>query len=187
MAVALVALAAVSFLPFGHAVSVNSFTLDKASYNPGDSGKATITVYNDKLSLIRITSMDLNLNYYYSDGRIYTQDFITPTLSMNVSAAATSQPVSVQFNLPSSISVGYFTPSISVSYQVLGPNGFSNDRQMNSNASSPLQVSGASAVASVQTMMYLFVAATVLFAGTACYFAVKYWNVKGPTTRSKAN
>ena len=181
------ALVVLSFLPSGHAVSVNNFTLDKSSYNPGDSGKATITVYNDQQSLIRITSVDLNFNYYYSDGRIYTQDFVTPAMSLNVSAATTSQPVTIQFNLPSGISVGYFTPSIHVTYQVLGQTGFGPDRGLDNNASTPLQVSAASAVAGVQTMMYLFVVATVLFAGMACYFAVKYWSLKGPTTRSRTN
>ena len=183
----LVVLVALTFLPSGHAVSVNNFTLDKSSYNPGESGKATITVYNDQQSLIRITGVDVNFNYFYSDGRIYTQDFITPAMGLNVSTATTSQPVTVQFNLPSGISVGYFTPSIHVTYQVLGQTGFGNDRGLDSNASTPLQVSAASAVAGAQTMMYLFVVATVLFAGIACYFAVKYWSTKGPTTRSKTD
>ncbi len=183
--VIVVVIAAVTLFPAGHAVSVNNFTLDKSSYNPGDSGKGTITVYNDQQSLIRITSIDVNFNYFYSDGRVYTQDFITPTLSMNVSSATTSQPITVQFNLPSGISVGYFTPTISVSYQVLGQTGsFGNTRQANSNASTPVLVSGASAVASAQTMMYLFVVSTVLFAGIACYFAVKYWAAKTPTGRT---
>ena len=161
---------AITALPSSHALSATNFTLDKSSYNPGDSGTAKVTVYNDQQNLIRITSVDISFNYYYQDGRVYSQDFISPALSMNVSSSTSSQPISVQFNLPSTIAVGYFTPSISVSFQSLNGGTFSNDRQGNLAGSTSLLVSSTS---SSQTLMYVFVATTILFAAIAAYFAFK--------------
>ncbi len=179
---ALVALVMVS-LPSVFAVSVNTFSWDKSSYNPGDSGTAKLTVYNDQQSLIRVTSIDISFSYYYQDGRVYSQDFISPALSMNVTQGTSSQPISVQFNLPSNIATGYFTPGITVSYNVLSGSTFGNTRQANSAASAPLLVSSASA----QTTMYVFVATTVLFAAVAGYFAMRYFAVKAPANRSRNN
>ena len=177
---AAVLLAMVS-LPSGFAVSANTFSWDKSSYNPGDSGTAKLTVYNDQSSLIRVTSVDISFGYYYQDGRVYSQDFISPALSMNVTQGTSSQPINIQFNLPSNIATGYFTPSITVSYNVLNGGTFGNTRQANSAASAPLLVSSASA----QTTMYLFVATTVLFAVVAGYFAMRYFAVKAPANRSR--
>ncbi len=170
-------------LPSAFAVSVNTFSWDKSSYNPGDSGTAKLTVYNDQSSLIRVTSVDITFSYYYQDGRVYSQDFISPALSMNVTQGTSSQPISVQFNLPSNIATGYFTPSITVSYVVLNGGTFGNPRQADSAASVPLFVSSSS----TQTTMYLFVATTVLFAAIAGYFAMRYFAVKAPANRSRNN
>ena len=168
-------------LPSAFAVSVNTLSWDKSSYNPGDSGTAKVTVYNDQSSLIRVTSVDISFAYYYQDGRVYSQDFISPALSTNVTQGTSSQPINIQFNLPSNIATGYFTPSITVSYNVLNGGTFGNTRQANSAASAPLLVSSASA----QTTMYLFVATTVLFAVVAGYFAMRYFAVKAPANRSR--
>jgi hypothetical protein len=174
----------ITVLSSAHAVSASNFTLDKSSYNPGDSGQATITVYNDQPSLIRITSIDLNLNYYYTDGRVYTQDFVTPALSMNVSSATNSQPITIQFNLPSGIAVGYFVPHMTVSYNVLNGGTFSQTRASGSDAGTPLLVSTST---STQTMTYLFVATTILFAVVASYFALRYFAIKAPANRTRTN
>ena len=102
---------------------------------------------------------------------------------MNVTQGTSSQPISVPFSLPSNIATGYFTPSITVSYSVLNGGIFGNPRQADSPASVALLVSSASA----QTTMYLFVATTVLFAGIAGYFAMRYFAVKAPANRSRNN
>ena len=175
---------AITILPSARAVNASNFTLDKSSYNPGDSGTATITVYNDQQSLIRITSIDLNFNYYYTDGRVYTQDFVTPALSMNVSSASNSQPITIQFNLPSGIATGYFIPHMTISYNVLNAGTFSQTRQSGSDAATPLLVSNST---STQTMTYLFVATTILFAVMASFFALRYFAIKAPANRTKTN
>ncbi len=182
LSVAAVLLAVVS-LPSAFAVSVNTFSWDKSSYNPGDSGTVKLTVYNDQSSLIRVTSVDINFGYYYQDGRVYSQDFVSPALSMNVTQGTSGQSISIQFNLPSNIATGYFTPSITVSYNVLNGGIFGNTRQANSAASVPLLVSSAS----TQTTMYVFVATTVLFAVIAGYFAMRYFSVKAPVNRPRNN
>ena len=174
----------ITVLPFAHAVSASNFTLDKSSYNPGDSGTATITIYNDQPSLIRITSIDLNFNYYYSDGRVYTQDFVTPALSMNVSSATNSQPITIRFNLPSGISVGYFIPLMTISYNVLSGGTFGQTRQANSDSATPLLISTST---SAQTMTYLFIATTILFAVIASFFALRYFAIKAPANRTRTN
>jgi hypothetical protein len=181
LAVLLVTLTTISFV---HAVPATNFTLDKTSYNPGDSGKATVSFFNDQGVLIQITSVDISFNYYYSDGRVYAQDFISPALSMNVSAAATSQPITIQFNLPSGLAAGYFNPQIRVTYNDLNGGVFNGPNQDNTRASSPLLVSSST---STQTVMYLFVAATVLFAVLASFFAIRYYAAKTPANRSQTN
>ena len=183
LTLAIVAIA-LAVLPSSHAVSTSNFTLDKSSYNPGDSGKATVIVNNDQASLIRITGIDLSFNYYYSDGRVYTQDFTSPNLSMNVSSGGNSQPITVQFQLPSNIAVGYFTPNVQISYNVLLNTGqFGGNRQANNAATAPVLVASTSA----QTIEYLFVATTVMFAVIAGYFAMRFFAVKAPANRSRDN
>ena len=185
--VLLVALAIVigtlAVLPSAHAVSATNFVLDKSSYNPGDSGTASITFSNDQGVLIRITSVDLLLSYYYQDGRVYSQDFVTPALTVNVTSGSSSQPISVQFNLPSSIATGYFTPHITVTYSDLNGGSFSGPNRDNSDATAPLLVASTSA----QTMTYLFVATTVLFAVLGFYFAGRYWSAKKPESNIQSS
>ena len=174
-----------TLLPSAHAVPATNFVLDKSSYNPGDSGKAMISFYNDQGSLIRITSVDMSLNYYYQDGRVYSQDFITPALSMNVTNAAVSQPITVQFNLPSAIANGYITPTITVTYNIFNGPSFGGPNQDTSRATTPLLVT--TSTSSVQTLAYAFVGTTILFAVIAFYFAARYWTNKSPANRSRTD
>ena len=163
-------------LPSAHAVPATNFVPDKSSYNPGDSGTASTTFYNDQGVLIQITSVEVALDYYYQDGRVYHQVFTSPALSQNVTSGTPSQPINVQFNLPSSIATGYFTPSITVTYRNLNGASFSDPNRDTSRATAPLLVASTSA----QTMTYLFVATTLLFAVLGFYFAARYWSAKKP-------
>lgn len=172
-----------ALLPSAHAVSATNFSLDKSSYNPGDSGKAMITFNNDRGVLIQIISVSMSINYYYQDGRIYTQSFTTNGLSMNVTAGANSQPVTVQFSLPTTVATGYVTPSIQVTFNTLNGPSFQGPEHDNSDAPTPLLI----ASTSTQTMMYAFVATTVLFAAIASYFALRYYSNKSTTSRPKTN
>ena len=176
--------ATLTAIAFAHAVPATNFILDKSSFNPGDSGKATVSFVNDQGVLIQITSVDISFNYYYTDGRVYIQDFISPALSMNVSSGATSQAITVQFNLPSAIASGYFIPHITVTYNDLNGGVFTGPNQDTTRAQTPLLVSTST---STQTMMYLFVATTILFAVVAGFFALRYYAAKTPANRPQTN
>lgn len=180
-----IALFAICFtlLPSAHAVSATNFTTDRSSYNPGDSGKATITFTNDRGTLIQITSVTMTINYFYQDGRIYSQAFTTTGLSMNVTSGAISRPITVQFSLPSTVATGYVTPSMTVYFNTLNGGSFQGPDHDNSDAPTPLLI----ATTSTQTTMYAFVATTALFAALAFYFAIRYYSAKGTTSRPRTS
>jgi len=172
-----------TILPSAHAVSATNFALDKSSYNPGDSGKAMISFTNDRGVLIQITSVTMTINYFYQDGRIYSQVFTTTGVNMNVSSGAISQPITVQFSLPSTIATGYVTPSITVFFNSLNGPSFQGPDHDNSDAPTPIFI----ASTSTQTTMYAFVATTVLFAALAFYFAMRYYGTKNTTSRPRTS
>lgn len=178
-------MALVVLLPSASAVTLNSFSLDKSSYNAGDQGTATLVFFNDEGALIRITSVDLSFNYFYQDGRVYVQDFIVPGLSMNVTDSTLSQSINVKFSLPSDIASGYFVPSIRVTFnELVNPGSWSGSRQDNMAATRPLYVQSLQYQSAV-TLQYLFIVTTVLFAGVAFYFAMRYFALKTPTRNDK--
>ncbi len=172
-----------TLLPNGHAVSATNFTLDQSSYSQGASGKAVISFTNDQGILIQITTVTMTINYYYQDGRIYNQAFTTTNINMNVSAGATSQPITVQFSLPSTVATGYVTPSITVTYNTLNGQSFQGPQRDNSDAPTPLLI----ASNSTQTVMYAFLATTILFGVLALYFATRYWSTKNTNNPQRTN
>ncbi len=170
--------------PAVSAVSLNNFTTDKSGYNQADTGTATIVFLNDQGALIRITGVDLSFNYFYQDGRIYSQDFAVTGLSMNVTNNSLSQPIMVKFSLPSDIAGGYFTPNIQVTFNQLTQGGtWSGDRHDNMAATKPLYIQSQyqTLYQSAQTVEYVFIAAAVLLMGTTGYFALRYWSTKKPS------
>ncbi len=175
----------VVLLPSASAVTLNTFSLDKSSYNTGDQGTATLVFFNDEGALIRITSVDLSFNYFYQDGRVYVQDFIASGLSMNVTDSTLSQSINVKFSLPSDIASGYFVPSIRVTFnELVNPGSWSGSRQDNMAATKPLYVHSLQYQSAV-TLQYLFIVTTLLFAGVAFYFAMRYFALKTPTRNDK--
>ncbi len=183
LSLALVTLAIVA-LPSASAVSLNNFGLDKSAYNSADQGTATLVFYNDQGALIRITGVSLNFNYFYQDGRVYSQGFSVAGLSMNVTSGSNSQPIPVKFSLPSDIAGGYFTPSIQVTFnQLTNPGIWGGDRQDMMDATKPLYVQSPyqTLFQSAQTVEYTFIVATVILMATTGYFALRYWTSKGPT------
>ena len=176
-----VATALMALIPATQAVSLNTFTLDKSSYNPADIGTATTVFLNDQGALIRITAVMMTFNYYYQDGRVYTQSFQVTGMSMNVTNGSYSQSISVKFSLPSDISNGYFLPSFQVTFNQLTAGGvWSGDRQANMDATKPLYIQSpyVGLYQSAQTIEYVFVLATVLAMATAAYFAIHYYGSK---------
>jgi hypothetical protein len=174
--------------PTVSAVSLNTWTTDKSSYSQADTGTATVTFLNDQGALIQITAVDISFNYFYQDGRVYSQDFIVTGLSMNVTNNALSQPIGVKFSLPSDIAGGYFTPNIRMTFnQLSGAGAWSGDRQDNLAATKPLYILSQyqTLYQSAQTIEYAFIAASVLLLGTTGYFAMRYWSTKKPNNPAK--
>jgi hypothetical protein len=167
-----------TLIPSSHAVSATNFTLDRSSYNPGDYGKATVSFINDRGVLIQITTVTLSFDYFYNDGRVYTQTFTTTSVNMNVSVGATSQPIAVTFNLPSTVATGYFRPTITVFFNTLNGGTFQGPEHDNTDAPTPLLI----ASTSIQTELYAVIAATILFGALAIYFAMRYENAKRLTS-----
>jgi hypothetical protein len=176
------AIALLTALPSVNAVSLNSFTTDKTSYNASDTGTATLTFLNDQGALIRITAVTMSFNSFYQGGQVYTQNFPVTGLSMNVTNGSNSQPIQIKFSLPSNIAGGYFVPSFTVTFNQLTNAGtWTGDRQANIDASTPMSIN--SQYQSAQTIEYIFILGTVLAMVLASYFAVKYYSVRPTTTR----
>ncbi len=177
---ALMGLAALAIVlsPAAFAVRVNSFSTDKSSYVGGDTGTANIVFTNDQGAKIQITGATMTFDYYYQDGRLYTQTFTQSGLSMNVTDGSTSQPVAVKFSLPADIAAGYFAPTVQVTFlQLLNTGSWSQPRNDNGAATSPLLVQSAQYQSTV-TLQYVFIATTVLFAALAGYFAIRHQSPK---------
>ncbi len=180
------ALFALSTLPSASAITINTFTLDKPSYNPGDTGQASIIFFNDRGTLIRITAVTMSFSYFFQDARVYAQDFVVSGLSMNVSDASLSQPIIVRFSLPSDLAGGYFVPTVRITFnELVNPSTFGGPRAETMDATKPLLVESQYKVLlqSAQTIEYLFIVATVVLMGTTLYFAMRYWSTKGTMTR----
>ncbi len=176
------AVIAIVLSPTALAVSVNSFSTDKSSYVGGDTGTANIVFTNDQGAKIQITSMTMTFDYYYQDGRVYTQTFTQTGLSMNVTEGSTSQPIAVKFSLPADIAAGYFRPEVQVTFlQLLNTGSWSQPRNDNGAATSPLLVQSAQYQSAV-TLQYLFIATTVLFAALAGYYAIRHQSAKKLTS-----
>ncbi len=174
------AVLAIVLSPTALAVSVNSFTTDKSSYTGGDTGTANIVFTNDQGAKIQITTAAMAFNYYYQDGRVYTQTFSQTGLSMNVTDGSNSQTIAVKFSLPVDIAAGYFSPTVQVTFlQLLNTGSWSQPRNDNGAATSPLLVQSAQYQSAV-TLQYVFIATTVLFAALAAYYAMRHQSLKKP-------
>ncbi len=175
------AVLAIVLSPTALAVSVNSFTTDKSSYVGGDTGTANIVFTNDQGATIHITSVAMTFDYYYQDGRLYTQTFTQTGLSMNVTNGSTSQPIAVKFSLPADVAAGYFSPEVQVTFlQLLNTGSWSQPRNDNGAATSPILIQSTQYQSAV-TLQYVFIATTVLFAAVAAYFAVRHQSPSKPS------
>ncbi len=173
------AVLAIVLSPTALAVSVNSFSTDKSSYLGGDTGTANIVFTNNERAKIQITSVTMTFDYYYQDGRVYTQPFTQSGLSMNVTDGSTSQPIAVKFSLPIDIAAGYISPQVQVTFQQLSNGSWGPLMNDSGTATSPLLVQSAQYQSTV-TLQYVFIATTVLFAALAGYYAIRHQSPKKP-------
>jgi hypothetical protein len=96
-------------IPFVQAATITVCTFDKDKYNQGETGYITVTIYNDEETKIRVTELTATINYYYTDGNVYTQKFYTnATLPEEIhQGEGNSGNFYIPFSLPTNIASGY--------------------------------------------------------------------------------
>jgi hypothetical protein len=88
--------------------TITTCTFSKDSYNQGDTGYISVTVYNDKEETIRVIELTAAINYYYEEGNIYIQTFYAPTDDLPVEIEpGQTETFTVPFSLPTDVAPGY--------------------------------------------------------------------------------
>jgi len=95
------------FLPFVQATTITVCTFDRDTYEQGETGYITVTIYNDEDSRIRVTGLTAAINYYYDDGNVYVQTFYTYAALPAVIQPGSSSNFTIPFSLPTNIASGY--------------------------------------------------------------------------------
>lgn len=89
------------------AATITSCNLDREMYSQGETGYITVTIYNDKSEVIRVTELTATIDYYYVDEGIYVQTFFTDTtLPIEIQRGETGT-FQIPFSLPTNIASGY--------------------------------------------------------------------------------
>ena len=94
-------------IPFVQAATITACTFDKDTYNQGETGYITVTIYNDKDKEIRVTELTATIDYYYSEGNVYMQKFFTDTTLPVEIQQGQSSTFNIPFSLPTNIAPGY--------------------------------------------------------------------------------
>ena len=94
-------------IPFVQATTITACTFDKDTYNQGETGHITVTIYNDEDSKIRVTGLTATINYYYDDGNVYIQTFYTDATLPDEIQPGNSSSFTIPFSLPTNIASGY--------------------------------------------------------------------------------
>jgi len=94
-------------IPFVQATTITACTFDKDTYSQGETGHITVTLYNDDDGKIRITELSATINYYYTNGNVYTQKFTTNATLPAEIQPGNSSTFYIPFSLPTNIASGY--------------------------------------------------------------------------------
>jgi hypothetical protein len=94
-------------IPFVQATTITACTFDKDTYNQGETGHITVTIYNDDDGKIRITELSATINYYYTDENAYMQKFSTNATLPSEIQQGNSSTFYIPFSLPTNIASGY--------------------------------------------------------------------------------
>ena len=90
------------------AATITTCTFNKETYNQGNSGYITLSVFNDEEETIRVTELTATINYYYEEGTIYIQTFYAPTDDLPVEIEpGQTDTFTIPFSLPNDIAPGY--------------------------------------------------------------------------------
>ena len=94
-------------IPLVKATTITSCTFDKESYNQGETGFISVSITNDQEYKIRITELTATINYYYYDGRAFSQKFETNDSLPVVIQQENLIILNIPFELPEYIASGY--------------------------------------------------------------------------------
>ncbi len=94
-------------IPFVQAATITACTFDKDTYNQGETGYITVTIYNDEETKIRVTELTATINYYYTDENVYIQKFYTDATLPEEIQQGNSGNFYIPFSLPTNIASGY--------------------------------------------------------------------------------
>ncbi len=108
-------------IPFVQASTITSCTLDKDTYNQGEAGYITVSIYNDENEKIRITELTATINHYYVDGNEYYQKFFTDETLPTEIPQGESETFNIPFSLPTVIAPGYLNIQVRATSEKWGP------------------------------------------------------------------
>jgi len=105
--IVLLAFVGLMILPIvAQAATITVCTLDRDTYHQGETGFATVTIYNDKENKIRVTELTATIDYYYTDETVYLQGFFTnATLPVEIQQGQSST-FHIPFSLPTNVASG---------------------------------------------------------------------------------
>jgi len=168
--------------------TITTCTFDKDAYRQGEIGYITISIYNDKVTKIRITELTATINYYYTDGNPYLQLFSTnATLPAEIQQGYSSI-LYIRFSLPTNIASGYTNVHVKAKTEQWNSQGetwFGSEHptyqptlyiespykqqseEYEQQLEEQLTING-----NTTTMMYLFVTTTIVFATVAVFLFV---------------
>ncbi|MCW4053116.1 MAG: hypothetical protein NWE78_07920 [Candidatus Bathyarchaeota archaeon] len=89
------------------ATIITGCTFDKAVYNQGESGNLTVTIYNDGDTKIRVTVLNADVDYFYTDGSVYLQTFYSDEILPFEIQQGQSGNLAIPFSLPDDVAPGY--------------------------------------------------------------------------------
>lgn len=104
----------------GKASTITS-SLDKDTYSPGGTGYVSVTIYNDQSEKIRVIDLSSIIDYYYTDGTIYIQNFLTNTTLPDEIEVGQSETYQIPISLPTNIATGYTTPIVEARTEIWYP------------------------------------------------------------------
>ena len=91
-----------------HAATITTCTLNQETYNQGSSGDIAVKVYNNLETIIRVTELTAEIDYYYEDGTVYLQTFYAPNDDLPVEIdPGQTETFTIPFSLPNDIAPGY--------------------------------------------------------------------------------
>ena len=89
------------------AATITICDFDECTYHQGDTGDIAVTIYNDKDDKIRVTELTATIDYYYTFGNVYLQNFFTDVALPVEIQEGQSSTFYIPFSLPTNIASGY--------------------------------------------------------------------------------